>query len=446
MTDMTRRTALTALTVAATAAAGLPAAIAAAQPPRRSWPERFVWGTATAAHQIEGNNVGSDYWLLEHLPGTNFKEPSGDACDSWNRWREDVAMLRELGVTTYRFSIEWARIEPEPGAWSLATLDQYRRQCAALREAGILPIVTFHHFTSPRWIAAQGGWENPDTADRFARYAERAARAIGDLIGAACTLNEPNAQVTSYVMRGSQPFAGEAAIIAAARRALGSDRFGSYFMGDSFKVRDVCLAAHARGRAAIKSVMPQLKVGMTLALQDLVPTPGGEALHKRIFDNARALFYAAAAKDDFLGVQPYMRYRIGPAGYLRAPDGVPLNASGAEASPDVISAVLKEAWRHARVPLFVTENGIETEDEALRERHLAETLDHLHTTIAGGIPVLGYIHWSLMDNFEWRSGYGPRFGLYAVDRTTFARRAKPAAARYAALVAAARPVRIEGLL
>ena len=238
--------------------------------PRIDWPESFLWGIATAAHQTEGNNIGSDYWVLEHIAATNFAEPSGDACDSLNRWQEDIALVQKLGLSAYRFSIEWARIEPEEGKFSLASLEYYRRICASCREVGIVPIVTYHHFTSPRWLAAKGGWENPLAAARFARYCERATRAIGDLIGAACTINEPNAQVTSYVMRGNRPYPADAEMTAQAARAVGSNRFGAFFMGDSFRVRDVCLSAHASAVQAIKGVVPSLKVGMTLALQDLV--------------------------------------------------------------------------------------------------------------------------------------------------------------------------------
>ena len=218
--------------------------------------DTFLWGAATAAHQIEGGNVNSDYWVLETIPDSGFKGRSGDACDSWSRWREDVALVRGLGLNAYRFSIEWARIEPEPGQFSLAALDHYRRICAACREADITPVVTFHHFTSPRWIAARGGWEDPATADAFARYCLRAARALGDLIGWACTLNEPNAQVTSYVMAREQPFPKEVLIRAEAARAVGSDRFGAFFMGDAFKVRDICLDGHAKAVQAIKSAAP----------------------------------------------------------------------------------------------------------------------------------------------------------------------------------------------
>ena len=156
------------------------------------FPEGFLWGTATAAHQVEGNNVNSDVWVFEHMPKSPYVEPSGDACDHYHRYRSDIALLAELGFNAYRFSIEWARIEPEEGEFSLAVLEHYRDMLRACQEHNITPIVTFHHFTSPRWLMAHGGWESKKTPDRFARYCERATRYLGDLIGAACTLNEAN--------------------------------------------------------------------------------------------------------------------------------------------------------------------------------------------------------------------------------------------------------------
>ena len=393
---------------------------------------------ATAAHQIEGNNVNSDYWVLEQIKATNFKDALGDACDSWNRWREDIVLVRAMNLTAYRFSVEWARIEPEEGLFSLAALEHYRRMCAACREVGIMPIVTFHHFSSPRWLAARGGWQNPQTAERFARYCARAARALGDLMGAACTMNEPNAQVTSYIMRGNQPFAGEQQVVEQAARAVGSDSFHAYFMDDSLKVRDVCISAHQLATTAIKQHAPGVKVGLTLALQDLIPSQEGEALYRRVFDNARLPFYQAAAKDDFLGVQPYLRMRIGATGYLPAAEGVMTNRYGADASPNALTAVVREAYKHAKVPILVSENGIDTVDDKQRVQHLQESISELRLVVAEGIPVLGYLHWSLLDNFEWRSGYAPRFGLYSVDRTTFARTSKPSANAYRDLVIARR--------
>ena len=284
--------------------------------------QRFLWGAATAAHQIEGNNINSDYWVLEHVPDTYFKEASGDACDSWSRWREDLALVKAAGLNAYRFSVEWARVEPEPGVYSPAMIAHYRAIFMACRAANIEPVVTFHHFTSPRWIAAAGGWENPDTADRFARYCAMMAAAFGPTLRWACTMNEPNAQVTSFILGGGRAWPKHPDFRAQAAKAVGSDRFGAYFIGDAMRVRDVCIDAHRKSRDAIKLVAPRAKVGLTLALQDLAAGPGGEALYRRIYDEARAPFYAVARDDDFIGVQSYFRLRTAVAGYHPADKGI----------------------------------------------------------------------------------------------------------------------------
>jgi len=399
-----------------------------------AWPADFLWGVATAAHQIEGNNLGSDYWLLEHLAPTSFVEPSGDCCDSWQRWPEDHALVAGLGLNAYRFSVEWARVEPAEGAFSPAMLDHYRRQCDGLRERGIAPVVTLHHFTSPRWLAACGGWEDAATPSRFARYCEQVARALGNRVAVYCTLNEPNAQLNSYILRGDRCADNEAGIVAAACKALGSARFGSYFMGDSYRVRDICLQAHQLAVQALGAAAPQVPSGMTLALQALECGEGGEALYDKLFEQARRPFYEAAARDAFIGVQPYMRFRTGPAGFLPTPTGVEIDRWGHDASPDVLEAAVREAARCTGTAVYVTEHGINTDDDAQRLRHLQVSLPGLQRCIADGIRVLGYTHWSLLDNFEWRSGYAQKFGLYSVDRQNFERRAKPSAAAYRELV------------
>lgn len=207
-------------------------------------------------------------------------------------------------------------------------------------------------------------------------------------------------------------------------------------MGDAFKVRDACLAAHVRATEAIKRAFPNLKTGLTLALQDLHPGPAGGARYKRIFAQARWPFYEACARDDFIGVQPYNRFVTGPEGYLPAPEGVMRNRWGADSSPDVLPAVLREVQLYCGAPMLVSENGIDTEDD-LRVRHLVASLVELKQAVNGGMDVRGYIHWSLLDNFEWRSGYAPKFGLYAVDRTTFKRTAKPSVAAFRGLVRSA---------
>jgi beta-glucosidase len=424
---LTRREALGA-TVAVAASVGTPAAS------RRDKPKSgFLWGVATAGHQIEGNNVNSDHWVMEHVAGTYFKEKSGDACDSWNRWPEDLALIKSAGLNSYRFSVEWARIEPESGEFSQAALDHYRRMCVACRANGIEPIVTFHHFTSPRWVAGMGGWESSAVVDHFARYVERTSLALRGTVDWFCTMNEPNAQVTSKVLQ-KKPWDIEPRLRADAARMVGSDKFHMYFLGDSYKVRDVCLAAHAKGREAIKSVIPGAKVGLTLALQQLSAATGGDALYRKMFAEARAPFYEAASRDDFIGVQTYYKFELGPDGYLPAPTGGMKDMVGLPTPPGALAASVREAWEHAKVPVLVSEHGHNSNDDAQRIQHLRGSMDGLGGEIARGTPVLGYLHWSLLDNFEWSSGYVPRFGLVAVDRETFVRAPKPSLKAYQNLV------------
>ena len=173
-----------------------------------SFPDGFLWGTATAAHQVEGGNWNNDWWMWEHDPQSPCVEPSGDTCDHFHRYPEDIKLLADLGFRTYRFSIEWSRVEPERNEWSRAALEHYRRVCATCHENGILPIVTFHHFTTPRWVAHHGGWEEPETADLFARYAERVTGHLGDLMPWACTFNEPNIVATMGYLAGVFPPGG----------------------------------------------------------------------------------------------------------------------------------------------------------------------------------------------------------------------------------------------
>ena len=170
-----------------------------------TFPDGFRWGTATAAHQIEGGNVNNDWWRWEHTPGSGCKESSGDCCDSWHRWPEDVALLQELGFTDYRFSLEWSRIEPADGEFSTVALDHYARVCEGLLEAGIAPVVTFHHFTTPLWLADQGGWANESMPDRFAAYCERVAERLDGLMARACTINEPSMVSTLGHLAGAFP-------------------------------------------------------------------------------------------------------------------------------------------------------------------------------------------------------------------------------------------------
>jgi beta-glucosidase len=375
-----------------------------------SFPDGFRWGTATAAHQIEGGCWNNDWWRWEHTPGSGCVEPSGDACDSWNRWPEDVALLAELGFDSYRFSIEWSRVEPEDGEHAVAALDHYLRIGEALLEAGIDPVVTFHHFTTPRWLADQGGWTNPATADRFAAFCERAAAHLAPVLRRACTINEPNIVATMGHLVGVFP-PGE------------RDRDARH------RANEVFVAAHRGAVDAIRAAAPGVPVGLTLSMDDYQAVDGGESKRDHIRRGMEDVFLDATEGDDFVGVQTYSRSRIGPDGRLPAEEGVPTLIMGYEYYPQALEATIRRAWERTKgeVPILVTENGIGTDDDAQRQAYVRSALEGVLRCLDDGIDVRGYTYWSLLDNFEWAFGYGPRFGLVDCDRATFARTPKDSA-------------------
>lgn len=394
-----------------------------------TFPPHFLWGVAGAAHQVEGGNSNSDSWVLEHVPSTPFAEPSGDACDHYHRYPSDIALIAELGFNTYRFSIEWARIEPEPGEFSFAALDHYRRMLETCQQHQLKPIVTYHHFTSPRWFAAKGGWEVLDNAQLFARYCEKATAHLGDLIGAACTLNEPNVGLLIQKMGFTPP--DETLAVAPFRReaahAVGSDTFGAFPHCRHIPARDTFLRAHRLAVAAIKAGAGKFPVGMTLALTDWQATPGGESLRDQMRREVDDVFLDVARTDDFIGVQTYSRTRVGPNGVLPPEEGIELTQMGYEFYPEALENTIRYAANYTRLPVIVTENGLSGEDDTRRIEYVRRALLGVHRCLNDGLPVQGYCYWSIFDNFEWGQGYRPKFGLIAVDRTNQARTPKPSA-------------------
>ena len=377
-----------------------------------SFPQGFQWGTATAAHQVEGGNWNNDWWAWEHAPNTPCEEPSGDACDQLNRYDSDIALCAALGFDNYRFSIEWSRIEPEPGEFSIAALDHYRRVLASCHAHGIEPVVTFHHFTTPRWVVAEGGWHTASTVDRFLRFAEKSVNHLGDLIGTACTINEPNiVSFVGYQMGFFPPGSTDDAEFAAANANF--------------------IDAHQRVVPVLKGGPGDFPVGLTLSMADYqaVPPDDGDAIARR--DHVRAVsedqFLDIVRDDDFLGVQVYSRTRVGANSVLGGEEGVPTLPMGYEFWPESLGACLRRAWDYTggSVPLLVTENGIGTNDDPQRIEYVQRALEGVLACIADGVDVRGYTYWSLMDNFEWAFGYRPRFGIIAVDRATQRRTVKP---------------------
>jgi beta-glucosidase len=399
---------------------------------RGKFPDEFLWGTATAAHQVEGGNTASDLWLMEWMKDSLFAEPSGDACDHYHRYGQDIALLKGLGFGTYRFSIEWARIEPEEGFFSQAVLDHYRRMIAACRAANIIPMVTFHHFTAPLWFTRDGGWEDAKSVDRFARYCERAGRALGDLIAYACTINEANIPLMVTMMREAVGIAGggsrrERALAEAARLCGGeAGRFAPFLSGNGHTATPNLIAAHRKSYEILKPLVNG-PVGITLALNDFQAEEGGESLRDMADNLINGQFLESARGDDFVGVQTYTRAIFGAKGVLPPADNVERTQMGYEFYPEALEQTIRSAACVSGCPVIVTENGIGTEDDTRRIEYTRRALEGVLRCLADGIDVRGYIHWSMLDNYEWLEGYRPKFGLVEVDRTTQARKPKPSA-------------------
>jgi beta-glucosidase len=387
------------------------------------FPDSFLIGASISAHQTEGNNTNTDWWWWEHIASTPCREPSGDACDFYHRYREDISMLAHFGLNAFRFSIEWARIEPAEGEFSRAELAHYRRVLEACHEFGVVPMVTFHHFTVPRWLHDQGGFAADRFPELFERYCDRAAAALGDRIGYACTINEPQGLGSSGWLLGINPPGHE------------HDREGAQ------RAVDNLLEAHRRGAAAIRA-RAGVPTGVTLALPDLQyqdgAQPGESSLE--IESKISDWFLQLARVDDFVGVQTYTRFRFGPEG-SRSPgsdwsdttrellETDETTQMGYEFYPQALGAAIRRAQRACPgVPILVTESGIATSNDEKRIAYIDIAMREVLACIAQGIDVRSYMYWSLLDNFEWALGYAPTFGLAAVDRETFTRHPRPSLA------------------
>ncbi len=410
----------------------------------------FLLGAATAAHQVEGNNVNSDCWAMEQMEHTSFAEPSLDAVDHYHRYREDIRLMAEAGLNAYRFSIEWARIEPEEGHFDDKEAAHYLDVIRCCREYGLEPMVTLHHFSSPRWLIGKGGWEAESTVEYFARYARYIMEKLGDGLHYVCTINEANMgiQVAAIAKRYMIQMQAQAS---RARTSDGTVQVGinlEKMMADqkaiaeeNIKVfgiekvenftsmrtpegdRIVC-RAHEAARAVIKELYPGIKTGLTLSLHDIQAVQGGEENAGKQWEDEFTHYLPYIQNDDFLGVQNYTRSLVGPEGTLPTPEGAELTQMNYEFYPQGLEHVIRKVAADFHGDLIITENGIATSDDSRRIAYIREALSGVQSCIHDGLPVKGYFHWSLIDNFEWQKGYTMTFGLVAVDRKTQTRRPK----------------------
>lgn len=365
------------------------------------FPEGFWWGAATAAHQIEGNNVHSDWWQSEQAGLLPYR--SDVACNSWTAWRDDIRLLTEIGLNAYRLSIEWARVEPQPGYFDQAALDTYRRQLEALKEAGIEPMVTLHHFVSPRWLAERGGWSNPDVVPRFVDYAERVARQTSDLVRWWITINEPSILAFKSYIEGSWP------------------PHRPYHLRGYVRLMRHARRGHALVRRALRAERPDAMVSMAFAIWPLQPVRWWSPVDQvmaRLGDwlwQGRILSRTLPVLD-WIGVNYYSRTFVGWPWPAKAPGSGPRTDFGWEIYPQGLYQVLRRVGRYGK-PIVITENGIADAADDLRASYIVDHLREVHRAIAEGVDVRGYMHWTLLDNFEWAEGFEQKFGLATRERT-----------------------------
>ena len=406
----------------------------------RTFPSDFLWGVAAAGHQVEGDNTNSDTWFAEQVTPSVFSEPSGKACNGYELWREDIDLAKGMGLNAYRFSVEWARIEPTEGKFSEDELDHYEAIVDRCLEVGMAPVVTFNHFTSPHWFAMRGSWLDPEAPALFARYCDTVMERFGDRIAIAVTMNEPNlTRLLSWIdlpefVRGLERGTLEAATAATGVPAY---RLANVMLPEEMDAfADGMAAGHVAAKAAIKARRTDLPVGLSLAIVDDV-VDGDDA---SVRDRKRAEVYERwlelARDDDFVGVQNYERIPYDGHGPVAPPAGTPLNQMGSAIEPLSLGGSVRYAHEATGVPVLVTEHGMSTGDDTQRAAFIEPSLAGLLDVMDEGVPVLGYLHWTLMDNFEWVFGYGHQLGLHEVDRETFARTPKPSAGVYADLVRA----------
>lgn len=418
-------------------------------------PEGFYIGAATAAHQVEGGNIHSDYWAMEHMEHTSFAEPSGDAVDHYHRYEEDIRLMAEAGLNAYRFSVEWARIEPKKGKFDEAEIEHYGKVLDCCIENGIEPVVTLHHFSSPKWLIEQGGWEAEETIGCFARYAGYVAEKLGDRIHYICTINEANMglQIAAVMARymaqmkataenvsGDETEGEEGKVqvglnlqglkerMMAQKRenvgVFGTDTPQVFVSGRTPEGDRLVMKAHQAAKAAVKKIRPDIQVGLTLSIHDIQSVPGGEEAAAKEWEEEFLHYLPYIKEDDFFGLQNYTRSVYGPDGVLPCEPGAKLTQMDYEYYPEALEHVIRAVHEKLPIPIFVTENGIAASEDADRISFIRTALEGVEKCVADGIPVKGYLYWSLLDNFEWQKGFSMTFGLIAVDRGNMERKPK----------------------
>ena len=409
--------------------------------------ETFYIGAATAGHQVEGNNTNSDIWAMEQMKYGGYPEKSLDAADHYNRYEEDITLLKSAGLNAYRFSFEWARIEPKEGEFDEKEMQHYLDMVHFCKENDIEPIITLHHFASPKWLIEKGGWESEYVIEAFKRYTKYIAQNLADEdIKYICTLNEANMGnlISIYIRQAKEQYEKQEGEKGTLQIGLNLDEmkkeeeakekenievFGTPFPAvfvspRSPKGNNIIMETHKAAVEILHEMLPDTKVGLSLSLRDVQAIPGGEEKAARDWHDEFEEFLPAIIDDDFVGVQNYTRARFGESGELPPEDGAELTQMGYEFYPEGLPNVIRRVHASFKGEILVTENGIATDDDTRRVEFIRRAFNGVKNCLEDGIPVKAYMYWSLLDNFEWQSGYTMRFGLIGFDRKTQERTVK----------------------
>lgn len=382
------------------------------------FPRGFYWGSATSSYQVEGGITNNDWAQAAR----EKKVPSaGAACDHYNRFREDFDLVKKLNQNAHRFSIEWARIEPEEGKWNFKAVEHYREVLEALRKRNIEPFVSLWHFMLPLWVSEKGGWENKRTIKHFTRYVEFIVNQYQDLAKFWLTLNEPLVYVGEQYLKAAWP---------PGKKSLRSAR----------RVRENFVKAHRESFMLIKQISKTLRVGVAKHFVYYLPVRERSFLDKRVVRTMESFDFDYLDKikghQDFIGLNYYRSVKVKfsitkPQKFFieEKPSG-DLTDMGWEIYPEGIYEILKKLKKY-RVPIYIVENGIADKKDQKREKYIVDHLKYIHKAITRErVNVKGYLHWSLLDNFEWAQGFGPKFGLVEVNFKTQKRTIRPSAYAY----------------
>lgn len=388
-----------------------------------NFPENFLWGTATSAHQVEGGNKNNDWWEFEKQGKVKNGEISGLSCNHYNRFEEDFELLKKLNNNAHRLSIEWSRIEPEEDHFNLTEIGHYQKVLESLKNKNIKTMVTLHHFTNPLWMAKQGGWENKEIVNKFEKYTQCIVKYLGQYIDFWITLNEPvGSLITHGYIQGYWP--PEQKSLLQAKKVLKN-----------------LIIAHKKSYQKIHAYNPISKIGIAELNNFFEPYNKNSLLDKFVVKVARYIgnfYFLDKIKNhqDFIGLNYYFHDRIkfnllktGNFFFEIKNEDRETSDLGWEIYPQGIYKVLKELKKY-NLPIYITENGLADAKDKLRSKFILEHLKYVWKAIKEGVDVKGYFHWSALDNFEWKEGFSPHFGLIEVDYKTFRRTPRKSAFIY----------------